>query len=235
MNMPNWANNKVHMRNIGINKKLYSENGEFDFNTIIPMPETIYGTVSGSITDIAIELVMFLAWKRYEHYSNIGARMFGVQLSDWDLLDQNPDLKNKVLAFIGNTSSVEEQFNNLIKTGVIYIYNMCMYQHPEWYDWSCRNWSTKWNASETKIIDKDCIEFNTAWNIPDKVFIALSEIYPYDEIIVDWMEEGGYCGVASYHGGEKIQDNTYIMDYDSLYDLEKDEPRNRLFCKITQE
>lgn len=49
------------------------------------------------------------------------------------------------------------------------------------------------------------------------------------------MEEGGYCGVASYHGGEKIQDNTYIMDYDSLYDLEKDEPRNRLFCKITQE
>lgn len=235
--MPNWVNNEVHMRNIGFNKKLYNDSNQFDFNSIIPMPESIMDTDAGGITNIAIELVLYLADKRYEIYSYIPGRIFGAEISDFDLLDQNPELKDRVLNALKwqKASTNEEAFAALIKMGVQYIYNMCRYGHPEWYDWSCRNWSTKWNASETKVIDNDCISFNTPWNIPDKVFIALSEMYPYDEIIVNWWEESGYCGIASYHGGEKIQDDCYHAIWDTIYDYEKDEYKNRLFTVVKPE
>ena len=47
---------------------------------------------------------------------------------------------------------------------------------PNWYDWNCENWGTKWNAYECEIIE-DCIgeyndmleiKFTTAWGVPDK-------------------------------------------------------------------
>ena len=56
---------------------------------------------------------------------------------------------------------------------------------PNWYDWNCENWGTKWNAYECEIIE-DCIgeyndmleiKFTTAWGVPDKWVKHLSESY----------------------------------------------------------
>lgn len=232
--MPNWVNNRVYMRGIGRNKNLYNENGEFDFNTIIPMPETIMKSSSGSMTDITIELVLYLAQKRYERYNSFEQKIYDKVETDFELLQQNQELNKSVLMAIewirrGKNISFEDAFVELVKMGVMHIYNMCMYTYPEWYDWSCRNWSTKWNASSTEIIDDNCIEFNTPWSIPYNILRVLSEIHPYDEITVDWFEEGGICGVTSFHNGDLIHEDVHQVIWDSVYDYEKGEYRNNLF------
>jgi len=68
---------------------------------------------------------------------------------------------------------------------------------PNWYDWCCENWDTKWNAYDVK---RDIgtygeasgkyvtYKFNTAWSPPEKIVEKLREDWPELEIY------GGYIG-----------------------------------------
>lgn len=231
-NMPNWVSNEIHMRNIGINTKLYNNEGNFDFNSVIPMPESVLNTIDGSETNIAIKLVLYIANQRYYLYSGIESRLFDATVSDRELILDNSDLLDDIKKYMNwNNIDFDTAVHELIEKGLQYIGNMCMYQHPTWYDWACRNWDTKWNASSTEVLNDNCVRFNTAWNVPEAVLLQLSQIYPYDEIIDNWIEEGGMCGITSFYNGEKIQDDTYIIDWKSMYD-EDGESRNALFAKV---
>lgn len=48
---------------------------------------------------------------------------------------------------------------------------------PPWYDWSIKNWGTKWNAYEISNIEQG-VKFETAWNAPMPIFKALAEKFP---------------------------------------------------------
>ena len=60
---------------------------------------------------------------------------------------------------------------------------------PNWYDWNCSNWGTKWNAYECEILI-DCngkhndileIKFTTAWCPPEAWVKRLAEkLFEYD-------------------------------------------------------
>lgn len=63
---------------------------------------------------------------------------------------------------------------------------------PNWFDWQCDNWGTKWNAYSAHIESEwdggDCCEmeihFDTAWATPTPIF----------EAIRAWPEVDGLCG-----------------------------------------
>ena len=54
------------------------------------------------------------------------------------------------------------------------------YGAKNWYDWKCKNWGTKWNSVDTKIIEdeKDGLTytFNTAWDCPREIVNKLQMI-----------------------------------------------------------
>jgi hypothetical protein len=58
---------------------------------------------------------------------------------------------------------------------------MCGFKVPAWYDWSCENWGTKWNACYAKYSTKDperVVWLDTEWSAPVELFEALAKRFP---------------------------------------------------------
>jgi hypothetical protein len=54
-----------------------------------------------------------------------------------------------------------------------------------WYDWNVREWGTKWDACDSDFDDNTeethaglYYSFNTAWSIPEQVYIAITKQHP---------------------------------------------------------
>lgn len=82
------------------------------------------------------------------------------------------------------------------------------YGANNWYDWTCNNWGTKWNAYEI-CVDGDEIQFDTAWATPYPIFRILSEQHPNVLIHVRYADEDfGYnVGEYKFKGGLLIDEN----------------------------
>ena len=109
---------------------------------------------------------------------------------------------------------------NLKDLGNVYINNILQYGADSWYDWCCENWGTKWNATNTYIVDDTEIEFSTAWSCPVNIFKELSRQFSGVEIVVEFADEdiGSNCGKITFLNGE-IEE--YIdMDGDTDFALE---------------
>lgn len=152
--MPNWVCNKVRLETEDkeLLDKIFNEikggceeYGEFDFNTVVPMPDKVY----------------------------------------------KEDL----------TTEARKKFPGELN----------------WYEWSIKNWGTKWNACDCIPKPKGAneIEFNTAWSAPHPVIKALSEKYPSVKVIHKWADEdlGNNCGIAIYKGGKEL----YFDDKEGLF------------------
>ena len=77
---------------------------------------------------------------------------------------------------------------------------------PDWYNWCCDKWGTKWNACDSQKTDWG-FTFSTAWSTPEPVIRALSEEFPTVTFSVEYADEdlgGGNCGVYSYENGELV-------------------------------
>lgn len=94
---------------------------------------------------------------------------------------------------------------NGVKTlTAIKLYDGCC----DWYEWSCKNWGTKWNSYEPFAGDKHQIIFETAWCTPIPVILALSKKYPDLKITTYYADEdiGNNCGYYVAHKGKCIED-----------------------------
>ena len=91
--------------------------------------------------------------------------------------------------------------------------NVEKYGYSGWYDWNCANWGTKWNSYDNHINadygnaggNEGCIDigFQTAWSLPEPIFMELTELYPELTFEVSCIEEGGFFyGTAVYANGE---------------------------------
>lgn len=94
---------------------------------------------------------------------------------------------------------------------------------PNWYDWNCENWGTKWNAYESEIIQDidqydDLLEvkFTTAWGVPYEWVKRLAEkLFEYDP-------DANMCGFYRVEGYEDagvwhIVDNDETIQSEGLY------------------
>lgn len=186
--MPNHVKNIVKMEGITKLPLFTVEQGEecFDFNKIIPMPESL-SIEAGSLEDIAVEAVMRkLSQSRYSFNRKNYCKM------------SNEDFQRRI-------SGRNE--DELAKIGLQYISNKVLYGVTTWYDWCCDNWGTKWNAYSNEQCDKDTISFETAWSNPEPVMLKLSEMYPEAVIEHWWADEdlGSNDGYRAYQGGKIIE------------------------------
>ena len=96
-----------------------------------------------------------------------------------------------------------------------------LYGKNNWYDWSCKNWGTKWNARYVEVYDNS-ISFETAWSPCSPVISALAKQFPEAEFYYRYEESGvGFCGAEEYREGKPC----YIMtaDMDEACYFENDE------------
>ena len=221
----------------------YDDNGEneyhgigtIDFNKIIPMPESL-DIESGTRTDHGIELCLTAANPLVDYFgekkmspddftallarANRG-KMFGSYRSS---------LSKEEIERITEHDSAE----SLMKVGSQALQNVVLFGSPDWYDWRCRNWGTKWNAYDIAAFDEDSdtITFETAWSAPHPILEKLSQMFPEVCISHYWADEdiGSNCGWAEYEGGEQIRGNDSMSDAEATefaaqqwdYDIEKD-------------
>lgn len=194
--MPNHVSNRIKMKGIR-NLPLFSVDEEgseyFDFNKLILMPDSLILT-SGSSETLAISVALERIRK--------GLGRTGVKVEVGGLYHR--DLDERVKGYLESSYNKENTEEELVELGIKYLRNAALYGCTSWYDWSIKNWGTKWNAYSYVAISEDEIEFQTAWSAPIPVIEKLAEMYPDVEIEHYWADEdmGNNSGYCYYHNGE---------------------------------
>ena len=85
------------------------------------------------------------------------------------------------------------------------------YGVDNWYDWSCENWGTKWDAYDVGEWDVDegggGTWFNTAWSPPVPWLKATSAKFPRVTFEMSYTDEACcYCGRVKFKGGVLLEE-----------------------------
>lgn len=227
--MPNWVMNKVKFKSRGgeIIDKIISldehEEEYVDFNKIIPRPKTLnitsggYDTTSMQYALLKMEIpklketIEILKKTPTSFYGNYFKKIYNIKKYTLDELEEyakrfKKELK-KTTKDIDDIDYKSLGVKNFEDLGNVYINNILQYGADSWYDWCCENWGTKWNATNTCIVDDTEIEFETAWSCPVEIFKELSKQFKNVEIEVSFADEDiGYnCGYFTMLNGEFVE------------------------------
>ena len=192
--MPNWVTNILTFNLANSTTKpdvleafLKGKNADgservFDFNKIIPMPESL-NIEAGSRGETG-----------YREYTKFLQECEG----------KSARLKESL-----ERQYIQKLDKETWELGKAYYTNKQNYGCTNWYDWCCDNWGTKWNACDVYIIDMYDVNyfkvaFDTAWSAPVPVVVALSKRFPDIGITHEWADENiGYnTGEIEYWDGE---------------------------------
>ena len=167
--------------------------GSIDFEKIIPMPESLRIEAGSSTTR---------GLKAYKDF--VSVYTFAGANADKHLCDI-PEEKEKV--FLNMRTDIRAEDWELGRQA---FRNELQYGAPTWYEWSIKNWGTKWNAYgldtyENEVTDSNpTLSFQTAWSAPHPILAKLAEMYPEVSFEHTWADEdiGQNCGQATYANGE---------------------------------
>ena len=204
--MPNWTYNTLKTNNPNIFPSLMDEGGNFDFNKLIPMPESL-NIESGSSTDRAI--AFYLTERLTKSASEVGLDKYVSNMFDNNWAET-------VVERLKNYDMSNEEADKLYSMGKQYLFNRENYGCYTWYEWCNRNWGTKWGACETCFsADELCeVSFSTAWAAPEPIFQKLCEMFPDAEINFHCEYEEGFVIEYENENGGLIQTNEYELNYD---------------------
>jgi hypothetical protein len=167
---------------------------ELDFAALAPTPKELVGTRSPTCIQTQAEIdALWAEWNR---------RKDAGELEDWETHAGKP-------WGLGITQSDSDTL-------------IAKYGSDNWYDWTLRNWGTKWGAYDTsEWIVTDCstsgmttatISYNTAWSPATPFFEAASLLFPTLVFDTEYADEGGgFVGATSFENGE-ISDHDYEWD-----------------------
>ena len=164
------------------------EQQAIDFNNIIPMPLALRNTEASS--DVEDSIYYYLVKSNQEH---LIARILRYSSAyNMDRFARHSD----------------EKLADMMKVGEQYVDIFNKYGVKDWYDWSIKNWGTKWNAydsSASMISDTSAVVwFDTAWSgVPD-IIQKLIEMFPNITFEYQFADEDmGYnCGSGYSDDGE---------------------------------
>ncbi len=181
--------------------------GSFDFNKLIPMPESL-NIEQGSRTERGLE--MYREFVR-EQSAILDAELSPVQRED-ALAGMERAWYPRRLDDPETWRLGEQAYDNLQKYG-----------HASWYSWCIQNWGTKWNAYQSCPLRDggDTMRFLTAWSAVPKLMRKLSEKYPEQRITYRWADEDiGYnVGEIVLKGGNIIEDRTPVPGSREAYEM----------------
>lgn len=188
--MPNLTTNIVAMRAEDMDKVLNAE-GNFDFNLIRPMPESL-NIYEGSGAGAAV--------KAAEARRRGDREAFDAAVEEARLPWRKPPFAT------GMTFMECETPDQLADVGEVYIGNVEKYGARSWYDWCCDNWNTKWNACETHVEEHGpykAAEFLTAWACPSLEMLKELAVRNGSPVWIEWADEdfdGVKCALLSPSG-----------------------------------
>lgn len=192
--MPNHVTNRITGPSEVVSA-LVNEDGNFDFNQLIPTPECVV-TDSLDMTvelvaEIALGLIDFNEPQRMPIDPMANMRAAAGSLHQGNAirqLRQGPMLKD-----LG-----DKDFALCLR--LMKSYREC--GHLGWYDWNIANWGTKWNAYKTDLVSDSVLEFQTAWSTPRPVIDELAKRVG-GKLKHEWADEdtGNNVGWVTYEDG----------------------------------
>ena len=246
--MPNYVTNIITMK--ADEKQLQEiyqtikaddgELGSFDFNKLVPMPESLNMTM-GSITDKAINA--YLSYLRNElelHPDRPGLPeqvkryiLAGIQAKG--ALFGTPEFLTPA-GIDAEAKSNDMSTADFLEMGKQYLDNQINYGALTWYQFCSDRWGTKWNAPEGILMDEEdsrIMNFDTAWSAPLPIIEAMSKRFPDVEITIQWADEdiGTNVGRQTYRDGQVIDE--FIPEswskeaYDLAFETFGDTPADR--------
>lgn len=161
--------------------------GEVDFNTLIPMPESL-NIEAGSRGDTG-----YRAYLEFLQQSSKYKRA-----STKEMLEE----------------SFRDRFKNdpeIWELGKQYYENTKLYGAPHWYDWRCDHWGTKWNAYDCNAVSEGVCElsFLTAWDGVPEIVQTISKKFWDVRIHYRYADEdfGNNVGELIFEDGDVIEEN----------------------------
>jgi len=219
--MPNWVTNNfiIHAKGDTLNdilKSIQGENdvlGSFDFNKVIPMPDSLNVT-DGSITMEAIEA--FLSHLKNEaQKQDVRSIPSDDFLKYWSTAETigKKSFFREPMKFLSDkeiSSRAEKHImtpSDFVGLGKTYLDNQIQYGAHTWYYWRIENWGTKWPAEKGSLLQgENILSFETAWSAPIPVIAKLSEKFPKVSFFLDWADEdiGQNVGSCGFLAGEAV-------------------------------
>lgn len=233
--MPNWVRNRMTVKfekdtfkatgngmqilNF-IMKPLCTEECVFDFEKLIPIPDSYYADYDPSKTLYPSSALSERALQDYSDYVGMGK------------MPENMDAeRHKAMFTIGKQS-----YDNYQRYGA-----------ANWYDWCCKYWGTKWDACHAERTEReDCVEiiFDTAWSTPtgiwERLFKYLDNLlkvgYPGINCTIAYADEdvGSNTGEIIYSAGNIsfTEDSTYSDSIAIRFDESKTQKQGNLLRSV---
>lgn len=222
--MPNWCRNLVI---VGDERKMAAlvkahcpvneESGlpEMDFETIKKMPEEL-GIEYGSRSHDGLRLYLTRLDPEVDYWGGEGDKMgrgeFHALLES--LMNHqlwHDDLKRLAPAELSDlVQTYGRELPKVEDLGKRQIDNARKYGAMNWYEWSVKNWGTKWNACNT-VVNGSEMTFDTAWSPAIPAVFEMSRLHPEIAIALLFAdEETGYgVGFVLMKGGRIDQQGSF--------------------------
>jgi len=181
---------------------LKGKDSDFDFNKIIPMPESIRATQRGSLS-FASEAVCL--------YQNEGVinnhlkmMMAEAQIDEKQLQEAITDWLRRKRVDLGLGQQIIANRKRYCNCG-------------DWYEWSIKKWGTKWEAWDVTVAN-DTVTFTTAWSPCSPVIEKIAGLFPKVQLVYQYFEPGAIlAGKEIYINGKCLKAETYEPE-DPPYD-----------------
>lgn len=223
--MPNYVKNRLCFKNEKDTKEIIDKHfidGYFDFNTVEKMPEDL-NIENGTNSDNALSFYLSTLNPSCKWSGPKSSKMSKTAFADLIAMIKKADSWYDYKAMTEQdvaTLHLETGIKPLLLLGKKEIDNIKKYHARDWYEWSCREWGSKWNAQDT-VVDGNTISFSTAWNAVIPVILKLSKQHPNINIDFQWADEdiGQNIGKISVLNGNIIKDNTLEDGDKKAYEL----------------
>lgn len=200
--MPNHVTNKIIIHSPNLDEVLAfvkSENSDFDFNTLIPMPESL-DIEESSTKNAAFVYVLTDGYKQADQYSRPfrHRKYFGSVFNDFSSWESELERSKVDFERIKDDPEKLSQFLNL---GNQVAENYNKYGCSTWYQWCIKNWETKWNAYDV-LVTENSIKFDTAWSSPQPVIEKLVSQFKLSCTVKTFDEGYNFWSIQEYQNGE---------------------------------
>jgi len=147
----------------------------FEFNAVIPMPESLVGAEESSSAEEGLALIMARG-SSIAPFAKLGLYDYQIErIRSVAGLAADAAITEVAKAYLDANPEVEAAGQKRIKA-------LAATGYTSWYPWSIANWGTKWGAYQYSMVSDEpgCFEFTfqTAWSFPEQVFAAITREFP---------------------------------------------------------